>query len=140
VLPDNVRRRLAPILLVAAALGAYAMIERELPKDRDVVLELGDAARDVSDVEVSWIRANDRSEEAYVTTRWHFAQGTAPARLKAEARLPDGAWDAEVGIVRYGTPGETRWSGRVNLKRTPWWKRDNLKEAPVVLPVRETLR
>lgn len=140
MLPEYARRRFVPLVLVAAALGAYVMVERELPRERDVVVELGDAAGDVGDVEVSWVRARSNSEEAELTTRWHFAKGTAPARLKARARLPDGAWEVEVGVQRYGTREEVRWSGRVNLERTPFWKRDNLRNDPVILPVRETLR
>jgi hypothetical protein len=133
-------RRFAALLLVAGALGAYAMIDRQLPRERDVVLDLGESALEVSDVEASWIRARSGSEEAELTTRWHFAKGTAPVRLKTRARLPDGEWEVEVGVQRYGAPGEARWSGRVNLERTPFWKRDNLGNEPVVLPVRDTLR
>jgi hypothetical protein len=127
-------------LLAAAALGAYAMVGRELPRDREVVFDLGDAASNVTGLEVSWIRANKDSDEAYLTTRWHFARGSAPSRLNARARLPDGAWEVEVAVERSGTAAETRWSGRANLEGTPWWKRDNLREAPVILPVREALR
>jgi hypothetical protein len=138
VLTDSARRRLAPLVLVAAGLGAYAMFDRQLPHERDVVIELGDAAADVKELEVSWTRAG--TDEAQLTTRWRFEKGKAPARLKTRARLPDGEWEAEVGIQRYDTPGEARWSGRVNLERTPFWKRDNLRNDPVILPVRETLR
>jgi hypothetical protein len=127
-------------LLVAAGLGAYAMVDRELPRDRAIVFELGEGATDVTGLEASWTRARKDSDEAYLTTRWHFARGTAPARLHAQVRLPDGTWDVEVAVERSGVPVETRWTGRANLERTPWYKRDSLKEAPVILPVREALR
>jgi hypothetical protein len=140
VLTENARRRFAPLLLVAAALGAYAMIDRQLPRERDVVLDLGEAAADVGDVEVSWVRPSSSAEQAELTTRWHFAKGTAPSRLKTRARLADGAWEVEVGVQRYGAQAEARWSGHVNLERTPFWKRDNLRSEPVILPVREALR
>src|SRR5262249_3675887 len=116
------------------------MVDRARPKERDIVLDLGDAALDVSDVEVSWVRAGSGSEEAELTTAGPLPGATAPGRLKPRARLPDGAWDAEVGVQRYGAPGETHWSGRVNLEGTPFWKQDNLRNEPVILPVRETLR
>jgi hypothetical protein len=85
---------------------------------------------------------NPRSgaEEAQLTTRWHFDKGKAPARLKTRARLPDGEWEVLVGVQRYEAPAEAHWSGHVNLERTPFWKRDNLRNEPVILPVRETLR
>lgn len=127
-------------MLVAAALGAYAMVDRALPRERYVVFDLGDASVEVSELEVSWVRARSGSEEAELTSRWHFAKGEAPSRFKTRARLPDGAWEVEVGVQRYGVPGETRWEGHVNLERTPFWKRDNLRDEPVILPVRETLR
>jgi hypothetical protein len=74
-----------------------------------------------------------------LTTQWHFAQGAAPAMQKVRVRLPDGEWEALVALERPGRE-PAHWSGRVNLERTSWWKRDNLKEGPVMLPVREALR
>jgi hypothetical protein len=140
VLTTERRRRLAPLLLVAAGLGAYSTVERDLPREHEVVLDIGAAAADVSDLEISWTESRPGATEARLTTRWHFAKGSAPAKLLTRARLPYGNWDAEVSIERYGRLEMTRWSGNVNLKRTPWWKGDNVKEGPVVLPVREALR
>jgi hypothetical protein len=136
----SLRRRIAPLLLLAAGIGAFTMVDRELPHEHAVVIDLGDKARDVTDVEVVWTRAASHPDEADLTTRWHFAAGTAPPRIPARVRLPDGTWEVDVGIERQGTPQTTHWSGRANLKRTPWWKRDNLYEAPVILPTREALR
>ena len=138
--PRSRYARFAPLFLVAAVLGAFAMTERELPRHRDVVIDVGEAAADVRDIELSWTRARAGTEEAQVTTKWHFAMGTAPARLQAGVKLPDGEWEVEVGVERYGTLGTSRWSGRINLERTPWWKRDDLGESPVYLPVRQALR
>jgi len=139
LLTERARRRFAPILLVAAMLGAYAMIERDLPHERDVVLDLGDSAIDVTSVEVAWIRTRGGVDEAELTTQWHFAQGAARATQRVHVRLPDGEWEALVALERPGRE-PAHWSGRVNLERTSWWKRDNLKEDPVILPVREALR
>ena len=114
------------------------MVERELPRDHDVVFDLGPGAAEIVDVEASWIRAGSAAE-AQLTTRWNFAKGAAPERLPARVRLADGAWEVEVVVGRAGKE-TTRWSGRVNLEGTAWWKRDNLKTGPVILPVRESLR
>ena len=135
----SLRRRFAPLLLLAAGLGAFTMVDRDLPREHEVVIDLGEDAREVTDVEASWVRAGSQSEEASLTTRWHFARGKAPPRIFARVRLSDGPWEVDVGVER-GTSETTHWSGRVNLERTPWWKRDNVKEAPVILPVREALR
>jgi hypothetical protein len=110
------------------------MVERTLPREHEVVIEFGDGAHDVTDVEVLWTRPGSNTEEAALTTRWHFARGTAPARLASHVRLPDGEWEVDVELERDGTQ-TTHWSRRVNLEATPWWKRDNLKEAPVILHV-----
>jgi len=108
------------------------MVERTLPRDHEVVIDLGDAAHEVTGVEVVWTRPGPDTDEAALTTRWHFARGTAPARIPAHVRLPDGQWEVDVGLERDGTP-TTHESRRVNLEGTPWWKRDNLTEAPVIL-------
>jgi hypothetical protein len=131
------RRRFAPLILLAAGLGAYAMVDRELPHEREVVYELGHAAPEITSVEVSWSRAG--ADEAALTTRWNFAGGAAPARLPARVRLPAGAWQVDVGVERTDR-STTRWSGQVNLEATPFWKRDSLSEGPVMVPVREALR
>jgi len=116
------------------------MVDQELSHERAVVLDLGTGAAILSDVELSWVSARTPADEAFLTTRWHFAEGTAPARLTAEVRLPDGEWEVDVDLSP-ANGGETRhWHGRVNLSRTPWWKRDNLREGPVIFPVREALR
>jgi hypothetical protein len=125
------------LLLVAAGLGAYLAVGPKLPLARQAVLDLGDA-EDVTDIEVTWTRAAT-TDDAALTTRWHFAPGSAPRRLRFEARLPDGAWDIEVTLERQSRE-TTRWPYRVNLEGAPFWTRDPQREPPVVIPVREALR
>jgi hypothetical protein len=139
----GLRRRTAPLLLLGAGAGAYLAMGPKLPHDHDVTLDLGSAAADITSIDLSWTdprSAASSSDEAVLTTRWNFAKGTAPSRLNARVRLADGRWQAEATIERSDGPKTTRWSGQVNLVGTPWWKRDNLGEGPVVLPVREAFR
>lgn len=126
------------MLLVAAGLGAYATMQPKLPRDRQVVLDLGEDAADLTDMELSWTRAATM-DDAALTTRWHFAAGAAPRRLPFAARLADGSWDVEVTLERQSRE-TTRWHYRVNLEGTPFWARDPQRERPVVIPVREALR
>jgi hypothetical protein len=126
------------LLLVAAGLGAYAMMEPKLPRARQVVLDLGPNADDLTDIELTWTKAATM-DDAALTTRWHFAPGAAPRRLPFEARLGDGSWDVEVTLERQSRE-TTRWPYRVNLEGTPFWTRDPQHEPPVVIPVREALR
>ncbi len=133
-------RRFAPLFLVAAVLGAYAAIGPKWPRDHEVVLDFGAAAPEITDVEFTWSDPRAPLEDAALSTRWHFGNGSAPGRLHAHVRLADGEWDVEVVVTRAGRADTTRWSRRVNLEGTPWWKRDNLGDSSLVLPVREALR
>ena len=134
----NTRRKWAPLLLLAAGLGAYTAVGPKLPRTHPVVLDFDPEAKDVVDVEVSWTRANS-VEDAALTTRWHFAPGTVPRRLPFEARLPEGSWDIEVSLDRQSRQ-TTRWPYRVNLEGAPFWAGDSGRDRPVVIPVREALR
>lgn len=136
----GLRRRVAPLLLLGAGAGAYLAMGPKLPRDHEVILDLGHSATDISSIELSWSDPRSSSDEAALTTRWSFTPGTAPSRLVARVRLADGPWLAEATIERAGAPPTTRWSRQVNLSGTPWWNRDNLGDGPVVLPVREAFR
>jgi hypothetical protein len=138
LLGESTRRRWAPLLLLAAGLGAYVTMSPQLPRDRDVVLDFGKEQNDVTDVELTWTRAGT-TDDAALTTRWHFAPGGAPRRLPFEARLPDGLWDVEVTLERQSRE-TTRWPYRVNLEGGPFWTRGTQHDLPVVIPVREALR
>jgi hypothetical protein len=128
------------MLLVAAGVGAYLAMGPKLPHDHEVALDLGSAAADITSIELVWTDPHSSSDEAVLTTRWNFSRGTAPPRLAARVRLADGIWHAEATIERFGVPQATHWSGQVNLVGTPWWKKDNLGEGPVVLHLREAFR
>jgi hypothetical protein len=137
---EGLRRRLAPFLLLGAAVGAYLAVGPKLPHDHEVALDLGSASADVTSIELTWIDPRSTSDEAALTTRWNFSKGTAPSRLIAHVRLADGLWQAEAAIQRAGAPETTHWSGQVNLVGTPWWNKDSLGEGPVVLHIREAFR
>ena len=138
MLTESTRRRWAPLLLVAAGVGGYVAIDPKLPRSRQVVLDFGKEATDVTDIELTWTRAGTM-DDAALATRWHFAPGAAPRRLPFEARLADGPWDIEVTLERQSRE-TTRWPYRVNLQGTPFWTRDHQRDLPVVIPVREALR
>jgi hypothetical protein len=92
---------------------------------------------------LEWTRESGSSsgdDEAALTTRWHFARGSAPSRLRVTARIPNGAWTADVTVTRAPTNETTRWSGRVSLEESPFWKGEAARSEPVVLPVRQALR
>jgi hypothetical protein len=112
----------------------------KLPRNHEVVLDFGPAASSITDVELAWIPTGSEDDEAALTTRWHFAEGSAPSRLRTTVHLPDGAFTADVSVARSGTNETTRWSRRVNLEEMPFWKGSASPDEPVVLPVRLALR
>jgi hypothetical protein len=138
VLNANIRRKWAPLLLLAAGFGGYTAVGPKLPRTHQVVLDFGTEAGDVTDVEVSWTHANSL-DDAALTTRWHFAPGAVPRHLRFEPRLAEGSWDIEVTLERQSRP-TTRWPYRVNLEGSPFWAGDTGQSRPVVIPVREALR
>jgi hypothetical protein len=133
------RRHFAGALLLAAGVGAYAAIGPKLPRDREVALDFGGAATSITDVELVWVADGSSAEEPAVSIRWHFAQGTAPTELFTKARLADGFWTAAVTVQRGDTNETTRWSSQVNLEGQPFWAGPSLRDAPLVLSVRQAL-
>jgi hypothetical protein len=127
-------------LLLAAGIGAYASIGPKLPHDHQVTLDFGGASAVITDVELVWVQDSRSSDEAALTTRWHFAQGTAPIKLRTIVRLADGGWTANVAVERVDTNETTHWSGRVNLEGHPFWAGQSSEGAPLVLSVRQALR
>jgi hypothetical protein len=125
----NGRRRFAPLLLVVAALGIYAVVGPRLPHDHDVSLDLGPASRDVTHVEVAWTDVGANADPIAVSTQWNFMQGTAPEKLHTHVRLADGPWQADVLVDRNGSMERASWSRRIYLEGTQ-----------VILPLREALR
>jgi hypothetical protein len=112
------RRRAAPLLLLAAALGSYFMIAPTRPRDQDVSLDLGTVAPDVTSIQVVWSRPGS-SDEPAVSTRWHFAAGNAPRRLQTRMRLGNGPWIADVDLDRVDAGPRMHWSRQVNLTGDP---------------------
>jgi hypothetical protein len=122
------RRRIAPLLFVAAGLGAYLMAAPMIPHDQDVAFDLGDVARSVTSVEVAWSRPGHQDDPA-VSTRWLFTVGNAPRRLQTRIRVSNGPWVADVDVGRADGVAATHWSRQVNLDGDP-----------MTLPLHEALR
>jgi hypothetical protein len=111
-------RRAAPLLLLAAAMGAYMMLGPKLPHEQDVALDLGNLAREVTSVEIAWSRPGSKDDPA-VSTRWQFSAGNAPRRLQTKLRVSNGPWVADVDIGRADAAVATHWSRQVDLNGDP---------------------
>jgi hypothetical protein len=122
------RRRAAFTLIVAGAAGAYWVVAPKLPHDQQVVLELGEAAPEVTRLDVSWSRS-EAPDDPVVSTRWHFEAGRAPGRLNVRVRVSDGAWIADVSVTRAGSASDAHATRRVNFDGSP-----------ITVPLREVLQ
>jgi hypothetical protein len=122
-------RRLAPLLLVGAALGVYATVGNKLPHEQTVTLDLGREAPSVTGLTLTFVDPRGSGEEPVRSTHWNFAPGTAPRRVEARVRLADGSWTTEVEVEQKGTAETRHWSSRVDLRGEQ-----------VVLPLGDALR
>jgi hypothetical protein len=97
--------RLARFLLLGGGLCAAAQLLPQLPRERRLALRLDDPTT-VTSVEVTWTR--DGREDALAGASFRFEAGRAPRRLESTVRLPNGAYDVEVVVLRADGPRTLR--------------------------------
>jgi len=131
-LREGWRKKAAPLLLAAAALGAYVALDSGLPHEREVTIVLGDRATVLRELELSWVHPREPTAEAALTTRWTFQKGAAPRRLHAQLNLPDGLWDAELHATLLSDEPLEHRTIRVNLEGGSWWKHKTDRAALVL--------
>lgn len=95
----KVRKRLAPLLLALGVVVAALVVVPQVPKERTVVLRLGDAAS-VTGVDVTWSPAEKADGEAIRGAAYHYPAGRAPAEIIAPVHLPDGRYALDVTVER----------------------------------------
>jgi hypothetical protein len=96
------RRRVAPLLVIAGVGAALLTINPQVPSDRKVAFHLADAPT-VTGVEVTWERRPSQSSEEAVPVRsitWQFPVGSAPSVLHQITPLADGAYNLDVTVER----------------------------------------
>jgi hypothetical protein len=98
------RRRIAPLLLLAAGVVGYATLGPKLPRDHEVKILLGPNQPTVSALELVWIDPRNAERDAALTTRWQFTPGSAPRVLQTEVRLPNGPWDLDITLEHAAAP------------------------------------
>jgi hypothetical protein len=108
---ERIRSRYAPLLLIAAGVGAALVVVPGVPHERRVDLRLEDAVT-VTGVELAWTpvpSAEDPGARAPVVTgvsepvhgvSWRFPAGKAPATVDARVSLPDGRYALDVVVER----------------------------------------
>lgn len=92
------RRRLAPLLLILAAVGAGYVVAPHTPRERTVELRL-DQPSTITAVEIAWAWAS-AGDEPVQGSSWRFALGQAPATLSTHVKLPSGRYRLDVTIER----------------------------------------
>ena len=104
--------RLAPLVLLGAALVATLMFPHAWPHDQTIHYVLGDRAAHVERVDARW-KAQEDPDESVREVSFRYAPGTAPRIVTYEPRLSNGGYTVDVDIVADGRP--TRYVRRVLL-------------------------
>jgi hypothetical protein len=104
--------RLAPLVLLGAALVATLTFPRTWPRDQTIRYVLGDRADHVERVDARWA-ARAEPGESLREVSFRYAPGTAPRVVTHEPRLSNGDYMVDVDVVADGQP--TRYVRRVML-------------------------
>lgn len=104
--------RLAPLVLLGAALVATLTFPRAWPHDQTIHYVLGDRAGRVEQVDARWAAEADPGESLREVS-FRYAPGTAPKIVTHEPRLSNGDYTVDVDVVSEGRP--TRYVRRVVL-------------------------
>lgn len=98
------RKRIARMVLLAAALVVAMLLFKHWPKDQTVHYVLGDTAPHVEELDARWAPADDKADdpghESWAReVTFHYAPGQAPRVVTHEPRLADGDYLVEVELV-----------------------------------------
>lgn len=89
------RSRVAKVGFLLAGIGAVAFLKMRGPHEQHVRFMLGDAAGDVTGLEIQYVDADgDVAREA----RLAYPAGQAPRVVPHEPELPDGAYKVKVDV------------------------------------------
>ena len=89
----ELRRRLAPLMLVLGLLVMGKLAHEEVPRDQDVELLLSKPQQDASSVRIAY--AHDGEDVSYVELRY---EGGAPARVRHRPSLRPGLYDVQIDL------------------------------------------
>ncbi len=109
LMADRLKKRIAPMILVAGAAAAAFVIVPHTPHDHHVDLRLDDAAS-VTGVQLAWAPLDSApgvreasaadADDAVRGSTWHFPAGSAPKMVAAQVTLPDGRYALDVLVER----------------------------------------
>ncbi|MEZ4301293.1 MAG: hypothetical protein R3B70_40535 [Polyangiaceae bacterium] len=106
---DRKRARIARLVALGGALAVVlvgkSLITPHLPSDHSVEMRL-DTPEEVVGLDVRWSAPG--SEEDISTTSFRFPAGQAPASVRTNVRLPDGAYDVAIAVERASGVDSTR--------------------------------
>ena len=92
------KRRVARIVLVAAAVALFLVLSRHWPHDQTVHVVLGDAAPRVVELQVAY-RAEEEVGDFSRRATFGYARGAAPRIVTHEVRLPSGDYTIQIGLL-----------------------------------------
>jgi hypothetical protein len=100
------QRRLLPLGIAAAGIAVYLFLSPRAPTDQAIRIVLGDAAPQVTEVDVRYGAGSGASheraagsEEVARAVTFHYAPGAAPRIVSHEPRLANGEYVVEMEFV-----------------------------------------
>jgi hypothetical protein len=118
------RKKLAPLVLVAALLSFWFVLGRKVPTEQVVHVVLGDASPRITEVRVRYAPEGDAEFTREAT--FHYAAGNAPRIVTHEPRLMGGDYTVEIELV-------------VGNDRTLVHRKVKLEGNPVSVDIRDSL-
>ncbi len=91
--------------VLVVVLAGKSLVLPHVPAARDVELQLG-APEEIVGLDVRWSAPG--SDEDITTTSLRFSPGHAPETIRADVRLPEGAYDVAITVERVSRVDSTR--------------------------------
>lgn len=91
------RKKLAPVVLVAALLSFWLVLGRKVPADQVVHVVLGDASPRITEVRLRYAPQGDAEFTREAT--FHYDAGKAPRVVTHEPRLAGGDYTVEIELM-----------------------------------------
>lgn len=95
MISPELRRKLAPAVLLIGAALALGLLKKDAPRDHEITVKLEGSRQTLTRVELRVLGANNEEES---TASFHFEPGKAPPAIHGKARVIPGRWRVQIGL------------------------------------------